>query len=77
MKRGMTFEDPKCRVNLNFEVDFGVNDAIDAIVIKWDLSYSDNESFSSITYIFLNTLHSSLSLDNTIHLDNVGRVGLS
>ena len=37
MKRGMTIEYLKCRAlraDLNFEVDFGVNDAI---VTKWDL----------------------------------------
>ena len=27
----------KCRANPNFEVDFGVNGAIGAIVTKWDL----------------------------------------
>ena len=27
----------KCRADLNFEVDFGVNSAIGAIVTKWDL----------------------------------------
>ena len=37
MKRGMTIEYLKCRADLNFEVDFGVNDAIGAIVTKWDL----------------------------------------
>ena len=40
MKRsliGMTIECLKCRADLNFEVDFGVNDAIGMIVTKWDL----------------------------------------
>ena len=37
MKRGMTIEYLKCRADLKFEVDFGVNDGIDAIVTKWDL----------------------------------------
>ena len=40
MKRQMTIEYSKCRAlraDLNFEVDFGVNDAIGAIVTKWDL----------------------------------------
>ena len=37
MKRGMTIEYLKFRADLNFEVDFGVNDAIGAIVTKWDL----------------------------------------
>ena len=27
----------KCRADLNFEVDFGVNGAIGTIVTKWDL----------------------------------------
>ena len=31
MKRGMTIEYLKCRADLNFEVDFGVNGAIGAI----------------------------------------------
>ena len=39
MKRGMTIEYLMCRaINLNFEVDFGVNGAIGTIVTKWDLS---------------------------------------
>ena len=37
MKRGMTIEYLKCRANLSFEVDFGVNGTVGAIVIKWDL----------------------------------------
>ena len=36
MKCGMTIDNLKCRADLNFEVDFGVNGAIDAIVTKWD-----------------------------------------
>ena len=37
MKHGMTIEYLKCRVDLIYEVDFGVNDAIGTIVTKWDL----------------------------------------
>ena len=37
MKRGMAIEYLKCRADLNFEVNFGVNGAIGAIVTKWDL----------------------------------------
>ena len=37
MKRGMAIEYLMCRADLNFEVDFGVNDAIGKIVTKWDL----------------------------------------
>ena len=37
MKRRMTIEYLKCRADLNFEVDFGVNGAIGKIVTKWDL----------------------------------------
>ena len=37
MKRGMTIECRKCRADLNFEVDFGVNCDIGKIVTKWDL----------------------------------------
>ena len=51
MKRVMTIEYLMCRADLNFELDFGVNDAIGAIVTKWDLLYSDNGSFSSIIFI--------------------------
>ena len=36
MKGGMTIEYLKCRADLNFEVDFGVNGAIGTIVTKWD-----------------------------------------
>ena len=36
MKRRMTIEYLKCRADLNFEVDFGVNGAIGAIVTRWD-----------------------------------------
>ena len=38
MKRGMSNEYLKCRADLNFEVDFGINGAIGVIVTKWDLS---------------------------------------
>ena len=34
MKLGMTIEYLMCRADLSFEVDFGVNDAIGAIVTK-------------------------------------------
>ena len=37
IKRGMTIEFRKCRADLKFEVDFGVNGAIATIVTKWDL----------------------------------------
>ena len=37
MKRGMTIEYLKCRADLNFEVDFGVNGVTGTIVTKWDL----------------------------------------
>ena len=37
MKRRMTIEYRKCRADLNFEVDFGVNGPIGTIVTKWDL----------------------------------------
>ena len=36
MKRGMTIENLKCRADLNFEVDIGVNDANGTIVTKQD-----------------------------------------
>ena len=52
MKCGVTIEYLTCRADLNFEVDFGVNGAIGAIVTKWDLFYSDNGSFSYIIYFF-------------------------
>ena len=55
MKCGMTIEYLKCRADLDFEVNFGLNGAIGTIVTKWDLIYSDNGLFSSIKYIFLNT----------------------
>ena len=59
MKPGMTFEYLKCRADLNFEVDYGVNHAIGAIVTKWILFYPDKGSFSSI--IFFNTLQVPLN----------------
>ena len=37
MKHEMTIEYLKYSADLNIEVDFGVNGAIDAIVTKWDL----------------------------------------
>ena len=53
MKRGMSIECQKCRTDLNFEVDFEVNGAIDTIVtISGILFYSDNGSFSSIIIFF-------------------------
>ena len=33
----MTIKYLKCIADLNFEVDFGVSDAIGTIVTKWDL----------------------------------------
>ena len=47
MKLGMAIEYLKCRKNLNFEVDFRVNDVIGTIVMM------DNGLFSSIMYKFL------------------------
>ena len=42
----MIIEYLKCRADLNFEVDFGVNGAIDTIVTKWDhILYSDNNIY--------------------------------
>ena len=38
IKRGMTIEYLKCRADLYFEVDFGVNGAIGMIVTKWYLT---------------------------------------
>ena len=37
MKRGITIEYLKCRADLNFEVDIGVNGALGTSVTKWDL----------------------------------------
>ena len=43
MKRGMTIEFLKCRADLNFEVDFGVNGAIGTIVqIKYNKIINSN-----------------------------------
>ena len=36
MKRGMTIEYLNYRADCNFEVDFGVNGAIGAIVATWN-----------------------------------------
>ena len=35
MKRGITIEYLKCRADLNFEVDIGVNGAFGTSVTKW------------------------------------------
>ena len=48
MKRGMTIEYPKCRKDLNFEVDFRVNGVIGMIMTNEMSFCSDNGSFSSI-----------------------------
>ena len=37
MKRGMTIEYLKCRKDLNFEVNFRVNDVIGTTVTKWNV----------------------------------------
>ena len=37
MKRRMTIEYLKCRKDLNFEVDFRVNDVIVTTVTKWNV----------------------------------------
>ena len=39
MKRGMSIQYVKCKADLNFEVDFGVNDAIGTIATKWVLIF--------------------------------------
>ena len=52
MKRGITIEYLKCRKDLNFEVDFRVNDVIGTIV-NGMLFYSDNGLFSSIIYFLV------------------------
>ena len=62
MKCGMTIEYLKCRADLHFEVDFGVNGAIGAIVTKWDLILFGSwiVFFHNIIYFF-NTLHVPLT----------------
>ena len=37
MNSGMAIEYLKCRKDVNFEVDFRVNDVIGTIVTKWDV----------------------------------------
>ena len=37
MTSGMAIEYLKCRKDVNFEVDFRVNDVISTIVTKWDV----------------------------------------
>ena len=37
MKREITVEYLKCRKDLNFEVEFRVNDVIGTFVTKWDV----------------------------------------
>ena len=37
MKRGMTIENLKCRKDLNFEVDFRVNEVIGTFVTEWNV----------------------------------------
>ena len=62
MKRGMTIEYLKCRTDLNFEIDLGVNDAISTIVTKWDLILLGYWIvFIQDIYLFLNTHHMFLS----------------
>ena len=60
----MTIEYQKCRADLSFVVDFGINGAIGTIVTKWDLIvfgycivFIHN---ICIFCIFLNSLHSPL-----------------
>ena len=38
MKRWMTIEYRKCRKDLNFEVNFRVNDVISTTVTKWNVN---------------------------------------
>ena len=53
----MTIEYLKCKADLNFEVDFGVNGAIGTTVTKWDLILFGQWIVSTYNiYIFLNTL---------------------
>ena len=59
MKRGMTIEYLKCRADLNFEVDIGVNGAFGTSVTKWDLILFGY--FICFHPYFLNTHHMLLT----------------
>ena len=62
MKRGMTIKYLKCRTDLNFEVDFGVNGAIGSIVTKLDIIlFGYWIVLIHNIYLFLNTHHMLLS----------------
>ena len=57
MKRGMTIEYLKCRKDLNFEVDFRVNDVIGMIVTEWNViflfKYASNAfNLKVVRYLF-------------------------
>ena len=70
MKRGMTIEYLKCRKDLNFEVDFGVNGAIDAIVTKWDLILFGKWIVFNHNKYFLNKLHVPFSKKYIAYFSN-------
>ena len=64
-KSGMTIEylKSKCRADLNFEVDFGVNGTIGAIVTKWELiSLVQWIVFTHNIIFFFNAPHVPLSI---------------
>ena len=59
----MTIEYLKCRKDLNFEVDFRVNDVIGTTVTKWNvILYTDNGLFSSIIYFVFNYASNAFNL---------------
>ena len=72
MKCWLTIEYLKCRADLNFEVDFGVNGAIGTIVTKWDLIlFGYWIVFIHNKFYFKNTPHMSLNLNKCGYFVNI------
>ena len=65
----VTIEFLKCRADLNFEVDFGVNGAIGTIVTKWDLIYLF--IFIHIHILWYTSTYSLRSSDNNNENNNI------
>ena len=78
MKRGMTIEYLKCRAlraDLSFEIDFGVNGVIGAIVTKWDLIlFGCWIVFIHNIIYFFNTLHVYLYIKSLLKSTNTKEI---
>ena len=60
MKCEMTIEYLKCRADLSFKINFGINGTIGMIVTKWDVTLFGQWFVFIHNIFFLNTHHMAL-----------------